>query len=138
MYSRISNKCNFCKKKNVFKKNLWSLSIEYIDSNDRFFAKTSRLRCLVVCLWLNVPLKNISLIWKRHRLKKGLCLASMASRQGGIFIVPHLLWHGASVFAAISGGPPSPNYLVAFYDKHGVLGTYSAPDPPGIALDVAQ
>ena len=54
--------------------------------------------------------------------------------------MPHVLWHGASVFAAISylEDRPLPNYLVAFYDKHGVVGTFSAPDNHGIALDVAQ
>jgi hypothetical protein len=29
----------------------------------------------------------------------------MAFEQGGIFIVPHLLWHGASVFLVSSEGP---------------------------------
>jgi hypothetical protein len=28
----------------------------------------------------------------------GLCSVLRAFEQGGIFIVPHLLWHGASVF----------------------------------------
>jgi hypothetical protein len=36
-----------------------------------------------------------------------------AFEQGGIFIVPHLLWHGASVFPVSSEGPP---HLVASYD----------------------
>ena len=46
----------------------------------------------------------------------GLCSALMAFEQGGIFIVPHLLWHGASVFPVSSEGPP---HLVAFYDTRG-------------------
>jgi hypothetical protein len=33
-----------------------------------------------------------------------------------IFIVPHLLWHGALVFPVSSEGPP---HLVAFYDTQG-------------------
>ena len=35
-----------------------------------------------------------------------LCSALRAFEQGGIFIVPHLLWHGASVFPVSSEGPP--------------------------------
>jgi hypothetical protein len=31
----------------------------------------------------------------------GLCSALMALEQGGIFIVPHLLWHGVSVFSGL-------------------------------------
>ena len=43
----------------------------------------------------------------------GLCSALRAFEQGGIFFVPHLLWHGASVFPVSSEWPP---HLVAFYD----------------------
>jgi hypothetical protein len=47
----------------------------------------------------------------------GLCSALRAFEQGGIFlIVPHLLWHGTSVFPVSSEGPP---HLVAFYDTRG-------------------
>jgi hypothetical protein len=46
----------------------------------------------------------------------GLCSALRAFEQGGIFIVPHLLWHGASVFPVSSEEPPN---LVAFYDTQG-------------------
>jgi hypothetical protein len=46
----------------------------------------------------------------------GLCSALRAFEQGGIFIMPHLLWHGTSVFPVSSEGPP---YLVAFYDTQG-------------------
>jgi hypothetical protein len=35
----------------------------------------------------------------------GLCSALRAFEQGGIFIVPHLLWHGTSVFPVSSEGP---------------------------------
>jgi hypothetical protein len=45
-----------------------------------------------------------------------LCLAPRAFEQGGIFILPHLLWHGASVFPVSSEAPP---HLVAFYDTQG-------------------
>jgi hypothetical protein len=48
----------------------------------------------------------------------GLCSAPRAFEQGGIFIVPHLLWHGwTSVFPVASEGPP---HSVANYDTHGI------------------
>jgi hypothetical protein len=46
----------------------------------------------------------------------GLCTALRAFEQGGIFIVTHLLRHGASVFLVSSEGPP---HSVAFYDTQG-------------------
>jgi hypothetical protein len=46
----------------------------------------------------------------------GLCSALRAFEQGGVFIVPHLLRHGASVFQVSSEGPPHP---VASYDTRG-------------------
>jgi hypothetical protein len=51
-----------------------------------------------------------------------LCSALMAFEQGGIFIVPHPLRHGASVFPVSSEGPP---HSVASYDIRGD----SNPDP---------
>jgi hypothetical protein len=41
-----------------------------------------------------------------------------AFEQGGIFIVPHLLWHETSVFPVSFEGPP---HLVASYDIRGVV-----------------
>jgi hypothetical protein len=46
----------------------------------------------------------------------GLCSALRAFEQGGIIIVPHLLWHEASAFPVSSEGPP---HSVASYDTHG-------------------
>jgi hypothetical protein len=46
----------------------------------------------------------------------GLCSALGAFEQGGIFIVPHLLWHGTSVFPVSSERLP---HLVASYDTRG-------------------
>jgi hypothetical protein len=43
----------------------------------------------------------------------GLCSALRVFAQGGIFIVPHLLWHGTSVFPVSS---EAPHHLVASYD----------------------
>jgi hypothetical protein len=45
-----------------------------------------------------------------------LCSALRAFKQGGIFIVPHILWQATSVFLVSSEGPP---HLVASYDTHG-------------------
>jgi hypothetical protein len=61
----------------------------------------------------------------------GLCSMLGAFEQAGIFIVPHLLLHGTSVFPVSSEGPP---HLVAFYDTQGVWRTYSYPDPHGRQL----
>jgi hypothetical protein len=46
----------------------------------------------------------------------GLSSALRAFEQGGIFIVPHLLWHGTSVFPVSSEGPP---HSVASSDTRG-------------------
>jgi hypothetical protein len=46
----------------------------------------------------------------------GLCLALRAFEQEGIFIMPHLLWHGTSDFPVSSEWPP---HSVAFYDVQG-------------------
>jgi hypothetical protein len=50
----------------------------------------------------------------------GLCSALRAFGQGGIFIVPHLLWHGTSVFPVSSEGSPQS---VASYDTWGCGGS---------------
>jgi hypothetical protein len=49
----------------------------------------------------------------------GLCLVLRAFEQGGIFIVPHLLWHGTSVYPVSSEGPP---HSVASYYTQGDVG----------------
>jgi hypothetical protein len=46
----------------------------------------------------------------------GLCTALRTFEEGGIFIVPHMLWHVTSVFPVLSEGPP---HSVASYDTHG-------------------
>jgi hypothetical protein len=45
-----------------------------------------------------------------------LCATLRAFQHGGIFIVPHLLWHRASVFPVSSKGPP---HLIASYNSQG-------------------
>jgi hypothetical protein len=56
----------------------------------------------------------------------GLCSALRVFKQGGIFIVPHLLWHRTLVFPVSSEGSP---HSVAFYDTWGVWMIYSNADP---------
>jgi hypothetical protein len=59
----------------------------------------------------------------------GLCSALRAFEQGGIFIVPQLLWHGASVLPVSSEGPP---HSVASYDTHGDVKDLFQPGSPRV------
>jgi hypothetical protein len=59
----------------------------------------------------------------------GVCLEFMAIEKGEIFIVPHMLWHGASVFPVSSEGPL---YSVASYE--GVWRIYSNTDHYGYKI----
>jgi hypothetical protein len=57
-----------------------------------------------------IPLENISLKWRRHHYQQRAAkFRSMFSTHGlwagRVFIVPHLLWHGASVSPVLSEGP---------------------------------
>ena len=61
--------------------------------------------CLVwfLFVWSFSSNQNFSLIWRRHHCRWraaniDLCSALMAIEQWGFFSVPHLLWHGASVY----------------------------------------
>jgi hypothetical protein len=60
----------------------------------------------------------------------GLCSALRVFQHGGIFIMPHLPWHGASVFPVSSEGPP---HSVTSYDTEGMW-IYSDSDPHGTIL----
>ena len=74
---------------------------------------------LFVCLGFFVPLEDFSLIWRRHHFrwraaKFDLCSTLMVIQHWGFFRVPHLLWHGASVYNGRLRGPvTSPNYCQA-------------------------
>ena len=66
----------------------------------------------IFCLFWGVlvSLENFSLIWRCHHYRKraadfDLCSAFMAIERWGIFSVPHLLWHGASVYKGHPRGP---------------------------------
>ena len=50
----------------------------------------------------------------------------MVIEQGGIFIVPHLLWHRTSVYTV---SPEGPAQFVTLYNKPDVIRTYSFPNP---------
>ena len=63
-----------------------------------------------VCLGFFVPLDNFSLIWRCHHClwraaNFDLCSALMAFEQWEFLSVPHLLWHGASVYNGQFRGP---------------------------------
>jgi hypothetical protein len=71
--------------------------------------------------WLSCS-RIFSLIWRRQFRPM-----TRAFEQGGIFIVSHLLWHGASVFPVSSVGPPP---LIASYDlQRKAEHLYSNQDP---------
>ena len=56
----------------------------------------------------------------------GLRLVFIAFELGGVFIGPHLLWHGTSGFEVSSKGSP---YFVAFFDKERVPTTEDLKHP---------
>jgi hypothetical protein len=88
----------------------------------KFLSDDGLIDWLIDYLRFYVPLKSISLIYGDVTIageglqNLSLCSELRAFEQGGIFIVPHLLWHGTSVFPVSSEGPP---HLVAFYDTCG-------------------
>ena len=69
-----------------------------------------------------VILRRIDYRWKAAKL--GPLLDAYDFDQGGIIIVPHLLWHGTFVFPVSIEGPP---HQFALLDKQVVLMTYSKP-----------
>ena len=63
--------------------------------------------------------RNSSLIWRRHHYRWRaanfyLFSALMAIEQWRFFSVPHLLWHGASVYNGHIRGPVTLTYCRAF------------------------
>ena len=63
--------------------------------------------CLFVCLWFY---ENCLHIWGRHYYRCGaanfdLCLALIAIELRGAFSLPHLLWHGPSLYMVIPEDP---------------------------------
>jgi hypothetical protein len=70
-----------------------------------------RRKILFVCLFVYSHASNFSAIWWLSPLPVtgpqilGLCSALRVFKQGGIFIVPHLLQHGTSVYTVSSERP---------------------------------
>jgi hypothetical protein len=84
---------------------------------------TSRSRIFHLYGDVTLPVKGCKIL--------GLCSALRAFEQGGFFIVPHLLGHGASVFPVSSDGSP---HSVTSYDTQGDVGIYFNLNPHGSTL----
>ena len=74
------------------------------------FWYSSIRNCLLVCLGFYVTVEKFQIISRRHHCRWraaniDLCSALMAIEQWGFFSVPHLLWHGASVYNGHLRGP---------------------------------
>ena len=76
---------------------------------------------LLLFLEFFIPFENFTLIWRRHHCwwraanNFDLCLALMAIEQWGFFNMPHLLWHGPSLYNGHPRGPVTLNtYCQAF------------------------
>ena len=73
---------------------------------------------LIDCTMFYVPLGNNSFISRRYHCWQRAAqfspiLGVIAFEQGRFFIVPHLLWHGASFFSS-----PEPKAQVSFSDQN--------------------
>ena len=70
-----------------------------------FRAVTSFYQLAFICLFVLVffvLLENLSPKWRPHHYR---CSSLIAIEQWGFFSVPHLLWHGTSVYNGHLGGP---------------------------------
>jgi hypothetical protein len=83
--------------------------------------------CLIVPAYCLIPLENFSFtIYGYMNILQNLLLWPMriVFEKGGIFIIPHLLWHEVLVYAVSSKGQP---HSVASYNKEDILRTYINP-----------
>jgi hypothetical protein len=90
--------------------------------SDLLFTVPSRLDTTYLLFY--VPLKNISLIWRRHHYWRGLQnsgLCSAPRAEGSLSCHTCFNTAGTTVFPVLSEGPP---YLVASYDKQGYSKSY--------------
>ena len=90
---QITCNCSFVIVFFTWKKNEWK--------NLRW--KWNRRKMFFVCFEFFVQLEYFLLIWRRHHCRWraanfDLCSAFIAIEQWGFFNVPHILWHGASVY----------------------------------------
>jgi hypothetical protein len=99
--ARLIKCCNFWHNFNFADFNLYRGSflclVTVLRPAEEFFTYTGTI----------LPLKGCK-IWPM--------LSAQGFEQGGIFIVPHLLWNGTSVFPVSSEGP---SHSVASYDTQG-------------------
>jgi hypothetical protein len=86
---------------------------------DRLIIYSFTSRSRIVHLYGNVTIAGEGL------QNLGLCSALRVLEQGGIFIVPNLMWQGASVFPVSSEGPPPHSPLRT---RKGMWRIYSNPD----------
>ena len=92
----------------------WYHSIKNIEMHCMFFPNFAK--CLFVCLFEVLrSTRDFSLIWWRHHYwwrasNFDLHSALLTKEQWGFFSVPHLLWHGTSVY---NGHVPLSIYAVA-------------------------
>ena len=99
--SIICNKSLYNNRMWILLRNLFqSISLVLIYLPFIFFYK---IYSLFICLGFIVPFENFSLIWRRHHYRWiawnfDVYLPPMTSEQWGYFVVPQLLWHGASVY----------------------------------------
>ena len=80
------------------------------------------INLLIKCILVYVPFKNISFIWRCYYCREELQIWAFARRltndfeQGGIFIVPHLIFY--FILLLLFFGSLFPR-ATAFYNKHG-------------------
>jgi hypothetical protein len=103
-------KNSWLRSKTVNNKSIWEgWDLHHLPSTtEKDVAFTRLIRKLVVyCLTSRSRIFNLNgdvTIAGEGLQNLGLCLALRAFEQGGILIVPHLLWHGTSVFPVSSKG----------------------------------
>ena len=98
-----------CWKNAIISKSLSYTKI-YIEAYS-FMTKLRKTLCLIV--WGFAPLENVSLIWRRRHYRwsttnVNLCPALMVIEQLGILNVPHLLWHGRTLYNGHLQEPVTP------------------------------
>ena len=81
------------------------MSLAIITLQNWHFIQTCTDGRFVCFFGLIVPLENFSLIWRRHHYRWRASNFDLCSALMAFFSVPHLLWHGASVYNGHFRGP---------------------------------
>ena len=96
----------------------------------RQYVYNVRINDWLIVMLLSIPFKNVSLRQERSHYwwmaANFRPLLATCLKQGGLFIVPHLLWHGAIVNTISSKGKLR---IVTSYNKPEVLRTHFNLDP---------